>query len=100
MNDRDGEANWILPNRGEAMGDILFKFKRFAKTSTKYKECVTAAYDQGAMLFGFLDTKCWTSVENAASSYDSTDSPKESTKLLKTACVMVSETMFVYQKKR
>lgn len=38
MNDRDGEANWILPNRGEAMGDILFKFKRFAKTSTKYKE--------------------------------------------------------------
>ena len=70
LTDRDAEANWILPKREKALGDILFKFKRFAKTSTKYKECVTAAYDQGAMLFGFVDTKCWTSVENAASSYD------------------------------
>ena len=38
LTDRDAEANWILPKREKALGDILFKFKRFAKTSTKYKE--------------------------------------------------------------
>jgi len=91
-------------NRGRALGDILFKSKRFAKTSTKYKQCVTAAYDQGAMLFGFVDTKCWTSVENAASSYDMYEFAKkkkcQTSKNGLRCGFMASETMFVYQKKK
>lgn len=90
-------------NRGRALGDILLKFKRFAKTFTKYKQCVTAATEQGAMLFGLEDTKCWTG-ENAARSYDMYGLAKgklkcETAKNGLRYGFMASETMFVYQKK-
>ena len=88
-------------NRGRALGDILFKFKRFAKTSTKYEQCVTAASNQGAMLFGLEDTKCWTG-ENAAGSYDMYGLAKGKCETAKNGLrygFMASETMFVYQNK-
>lgn len=87
-------------NRGRALGDILLKFKRFAKTLTKYKQCVTAATEQGAMLFGLEDTKCWTG-ENAARSYDMYGLAKGKCETAKNGLrygFMASETMFVYQK--
>ena len=88
-------------NRGRALGEILFNFKRFAKTSTKYKQCVTAASDQGAMLFGLEDTKCWTA-ENATRSYDMYGLAKGKCETAKNGLrygFMASETMFVYQMK-
>lgn len=88
-------------NRGRTLRDILFKFKRFAKTSTKYEQCVTAASNQGAMLFGLEDTKCWTG-ENAAGSYDMYGLAKGKCETAKNGLrygFMASETMFVYQNK-
>ena len=88
-------------NRGRALGYLLSKFKRFAKISTKYKQCVTAADDQGVMLFGLEDTKCWTG-KNAARTYDMYGLAKGKCGTAKNGLrygFMASETMFVYQKK-
>lgn len=84
-------------NRGRALGDVLFKPKRFAKIAGKYEQCVSAANDKGVTVFGFEDTQCWTG-ENP-----------ELYGLAKGKCgaskkglgygFMASETMFVYQKK-
>ena len=88
-------------NRGRALGEVLFKPRRFAKISTKYQQCITVADNQTVTLFGFDDTKCWTG-PNAASAYDmygKASGKCGSTKSGLRYGFMASETMFVYQKK-
>ena len=87
-------------NRGRALGDILFKPKRFGKIAKKYEQCVTEANSQGVTVFGFDDTQCWTS-QNAANSYDLYGLAKGKCGTSKGGLgygFMASETMFVYQK--
>ena len=88
-------------NRGRALGDILFKPKRFSKISKKYQQCVAEADKEGVTVFGFDDTQCWTG-PNAASSYDMYGFAKGkcgSTRGGLDYGFVASETMFVYQKK-
>ena len=88
-------------NRGRALGDTLFKPRRNAKISAKYKQCVAEADNQGVTLFGFDDNKCWKG-PNAASSYDmygKAEGKCGSTRRGLRYGFMASETMFVYQKK-
>ena len=87
-------------NRGKALGEILFKFKRFGKMKKKYGQCVTKANQEGVTIFGLDDTRCWTG-QNAASSYGiyGTAASCRSTKSGLRYGFLSSETVFVYQKK-
>ena len=42
-------------NKGRALGEILFKFKRFGGMKKKYGQCVTKANQKGATVFGLDD---------------------------------------------
>ena len=88
-------------NRGRALGEVLFKFKRFGKMQKKYGQCVTTANQKGVTVFGLDDTRCWTG-KNAASSYDIYGTAVGrcgSTKGGLRYGFLASETVFVYENK-
>ena len=88
-------------NKGRALGEILFKFKRFGGMKKKYGQCVTKANHKGVTAFGLDDTRCWTG-QNAASSYGIYGTAGVRCGSIKGHLrygFLASETVFVYQKK-
>ena len=89
-------------NRGRALGEILFKFKRRGGMKTKYEQCKTKANQaEKVTVFGLDDTRCWIS-QDAGSPYDIYGTAAGrcgSTKGRLRYGFLASETVFVYQKK-
>ncbi|XP_078346362.1 uncharacterized protein LOC144631716 isoform X2 [Oculina patagonica] len=100
-NNQECQKSWTkvgcYQNRGRALGDVLFKPKRFAKIATKYEQCVAEADTKGVTLFGFEDTKCW-SGSKAYDMYGKAVGKCGSTRKGLRYGYGASETMFVYEK--